>query len=362
MRVALTSPGYAPDPGGVETHVTRVAEGLVRLGIEVEVWAQQPGRRSLLREVREGVVVHRFPTSRSPRFPVSRALWQHVQRHASSFDVLHAQSYHVTSALSALRAPAPVSVVLTPHYHGTGHSPVAKLMHPAYRPLGRRLVHRAAAVIAVSAAEQALLVADFAGVGARCQVVHNAADVTALHAATPFAAEVPTVLYVGRLLAYKGVEEVVRSFSALTGPARLVVVGDGPDRDAVAAAVAASPRAADVTLTGRVSDADVASWLRTADVVVSLSRHEAFGLVPLEAVAAGAHVVVSDIPAHRELAGLQGGERLVHVPLDDQAAATQALAQALARPRPGITPVRDWSAVAQEHADLYAALLRSPRP
>ena len=48
-------------------------------------------------------------------------------------------------------------------------------------------------------------------------------------------------------------------------------------------------------------------WQRTATVAVSLSRHEAFGLVLAEAVAAGAAVIASDIEAHREVASTAGG-------------------------------------------------------
>ena len=92
---------------------------------------------------------------------------------------MHAHSYHSTAALGAALARLPVPLVVTPHYHGVGHTRAARLMHVGYRPLGARLLTRAAAVVAVSAAEEALLRNDFPALAATTSVVPNGADTAA---------------------------------------------------------------------------------------------------------------------------------------------------------------------------------------
>ena len=53
---------------------------------------------------------------------------------------------------------------------------------------------------------------------------------------------------------------------------------------------------------GSVGDDELHRWLRTAHVFVSMSEREAFGMAPVEAACAGARIILSDIPAHREIA------------------------------------------------------------
>ncbi|MYS76430.1 glycosyltransferase, partial [Streptomyces sp. SID5926] len=75
--------------------------------------------------------------------------------------------------------------------------------------------------------------------------------------------------------------------------ARLVLVGDGPDRARLTARAPAS-----VLFTGTVADA--APWYRAADLVVLPSRWEGMALAPLEAMACGRPVVVTDVDGARE--------------------------------------------------------------
>jgi glycosyltransferase involved in cell wall biosynthesis len=86
-----------------------------------------------------------------------------------------------------------------------------------------------------------------------------------------------------------------------------------------------------VRLLGRVSGEELAAWYGAADLFLTLSREEAFGMTVLEAAAAGAPVLASDIPAHREVRGYADPERIVLVPLEAGAAAlTEAVRSALA--------------------------------
>ena len=139
LRVAIVTPRYAPDIGGVERHVEKLARGLVDEGVEVEVLTTDPTGTLPRVERLDDVLVRRFPTLRgdatyyvSPRL----ALW--LLANARRFAVLHAHSYHTPVALSAAIAGLVrrVPLVLTPHYHGTGHSWFRSALHRPYRLFG----------------------------------------------------------------------------------------------------------------------------------------------------------------------------------------------------------------------------------
>ena len=117
----------------------------------------------------------------------------------------------------------------------------------------------------------------------------------------------------------------------------------------------------DVVFAGQVPEEEVARWLRTARVLVSMSEHEAFGLTVSEALAAGARTVVSDIPAHRELAERTPPGRVTLVPFEG---GSERLAEALLRatdgdasPQPFDVP--SWDDVATATLELYEEVAAS---
>ena len=344
MRIGIVSPGYPPTTGGVEVVVARTARALARAGHTVEVLAAE--RRRDLPPVAEddGVVIRRFPSTRSANFPVAPGLWRYVR--GCDYDVLHGHGYHTLGALGAAAVAPRARFVFSPHYHGTGHSPARAALHRVYRPIGRWGFRRAATVVCVSAGEARLVGAHFPAVADRIRVVPNAVDVAAIRRAEPFAGDVPIVLSVGRLERYKQVGKLVRAFALLARPARLVIIGDGPERGRLTEL--ARKTNADIGFLGRVDDDELHRWYRTARVVCGLSEHEAFGLTAAEGIAAGACVVLSDIPAHREF-GVTG---LVPVHAGDATVAA-ALADALSCPARQSADIASWDDVAAQLVALY---------
>jgi glycosyltransferase involved in cell wall biosynthesis len=96
--------------------------------------------------------------------------------------------------------------------------------------------------------------------------------------------------------------------------------------------------------------------------VVSLSTHESFGLSLAEALASGAKVVASDIPAHREMSDMVGGSVTWVAPGDHVATVAQAIELALKGPRredPNLA-TRSWDDVGMETMAVYARVLNDP--
>jgi glycosyltransferase involved in cell wall biosynthesis len=121
---------------------------------------------------------------------------------------------------------------------------------------------------------------------------------------------------VGRVVARKATVQLVRALHASARPnAHLLIVGDGPDAAAVRKAAADAGLAERVHLLGQVSEERKYQALSVADIFVSASQHEGFGLVFLEAMAHGLPIICYDHGGQTDF--LADGETGFVVPLND---------------------------------------------
>lgn len=138
----------------------------------------------------------------------------------------------------------------------------------------------------------------------RIEVVHCGLDHDAYRVdPSERKAEAPTVLYVGRLRRYKGVDWLLESFPAVRArvpEARLVVVGDGPDRARLERQAARLGVGDAIQFRGFVPLAEKARLMRQAWVLVQPSPKEGWGLTVVEAGACGTAVVAADSPGLRD--------------------------------------------------------------
>jgi glycosyltransferase involved in cell wall biosynthesis len=118
----------------------------------------------------------------------------------------------------------------------------------------------------------------------------------------PAAAEV--ALFVGRLDPQKELRTLVRSFAHVAGQlpgSRLVLVGDGPDRDDLRSLAGKLGVSSRIMFMGRLPETGVLQWLQASDVFVMTSSFEGLPCALVEAMATGLPSVVSDIPGHTQL-------------------------------------------------------------
>ena len=365
--MGLVTPRYAPAIGGVERIVEGLARGLVARGVPVEVITTDPTGDLPAVEERDGVLVRRFPTVRNDSvYFLSPSLGWWLLRNASRFAVLHAHSYHAPLALQAAFASrlSGVPFLLTTCYHGTGHSPLRRVLHLPYRLLGRWMLRQARRVICISGAEQALLTAHF-GSGVASVVVPSAVNVEEIVAtqARDFAHERTVILGVGRLETYKQVDRLVSAVPELPPDHDVVIIGDGPARSSIQQLVTELGVESRVRLLGHVPQSELLAWYRRADVFASLSRRESYGLAVVEAGVAGAAIVASDIPAHREVVRyLPAGRALLVSPDCGADQLAQALQHAVRRGRAESVdgwPIPSWATNIEASLGCYQAALDS---
>jgi len=366
IRVALVTPAFAPQIGGVEVHVERLAMALDDLGCTVDVLTQAPRDHAGSDQGwkgRTGITITRFAdVTRSRRFPIAPTLWTHLKRNAAAYDVVHAHSFHAAPALAAsLLCTAPL--VFTPHYHGIGHTPLARLVHAVYDPTARHIFAKATSVVCVSAIEAAAVRSAHPRHAAKVHVVRNGIDHDALAAADPYQVDRPIVLVVGRLEAYKQVDLAIEAVSQLDRPVELVVIGDGPERSRLIE-LAHARGVEDARFLRGVDAEELRRWQRTATVALTLSRHEAFGLVLAEGAAAGAKVVATSIPAHREVASLIHDDVTMVDVNADARQVRDAVERSLERPQSVDRSVDlpSWEAVGAEVLAQYEMALHRRSP
>jgi rhamnosyl/mannosyltransferase len=142
----------------------------------------------------------------------------------------------------------------------------------------------------------------------------------------------PIVLFVGRLVAYKGVDVLIEAVRGLA--AVVLIVGDGPQRDMLAKKAEALGVADRCRFLGEVSDLELAALYRACDVFVlpSITRQEAFGVVQIEAMARGKPVVSTELGTGTAWVN-QHDETGVIVPPRNPGALHDALAQLVSDPQ-----------------------------
>ncbi len=142
--------------------------------------------------------------------------------------------------------------------------------------------------------------------------------------------EAPTILYIGRVRRYKGVDWVLRSLPAVLArrpDAKLVVVGDGPHLPELKLEAARRGLAHAVVFRGFLPRAEKVKLLQRAWVLVQPSPKEGWGLTVVEAGACGTAVVAADSPGLRD--SVRRDETGLLVPYGDVRAMADALVRVL---------------------------------
>jgi phosphatidylinositol alpha-mannosyltransferase len=366
MRIGMVCPYSFDVPGGVQSHVLQLAEVLRARGHEVSVLAPASPHVSLPDYVVSAGRAIPIPYNGSvARLQFSPAVHGRVRKWLTQgdFDVLHLHEPNAPSlSMWALRV-AEGPIVATFHT-STTKSLTLSVFQGVLRPWHEKIVGR----IAVSDVARRW---QMEALGSDAVEIPNGVDVDSLASAAPldgYPRPGKTVLFLGRYdEPRKGMSVLLDALPRLVerfSDVQLLIVGHG-DEDELREQ--AGELAGHMRFLGLVDDAGKAAAMRSADVYCAPNAGgESFGIVLVEAMAAGTPVVASDLDAFRRV--LRDGEVGSLVPVGDAGALADALIEVLdddeLRQRyvaAACEAVRryDWSVVASQIMRVYETVAGS---
>ncbi|WP_319431900.1 glycosyltransferase family 4 protein [Mycobacterium sp. RTGN5] len=394
MKILMVSWEYPPVIiGGLGRHVYQLATALAADGHDVVVLSRRPSgtdpsTHPTTDEVHEGVRV--IAAAQDPHeFDFGRDLmaWTLAMGHAMTRagltlhakvwqpDVVHAHDWLVAHPSIALAEFFDVPMVSTVHATEAGrHSGwVSGQISRQVHGVESWFVRESDSLIACSASMSDEISDLFGPDLAEIAVIRNGID----SSRWPFAQRrertgPPELLFIGRLEYEKGVHEAIAALPRIrrTHPGTtLTIAGDGTQQDWLVEVARKHKVLKAVHFAGRVDHDELLHLLHRTDAAVLPSHYEPFGIAALEAAAAGAPLVTSNVGGlgeavidgetgvsfpPRDVAALAAAVRRV---LDDPVAAQQRADAARAR----LTADFDWHTVAVETAQVYLAAKRHER-
>jgi rhamnosyl/mannosyltransferase len=335
VKILQMSKFYPPVPGGIESVVFALAEGLNRAGQRTDVLCANTAPTTLREHKAAGYDVTRaasFGTLLSTA--VSPSLVAETRRLAPRYDVIHVQMPDPMAAL-ALRISRPRNRIVV-HWQSDVISQKQALKF--YAPLQDWLLRRADCIVATTPL--------YAAASPALRPFLAKVTVLPIGIADPQAGDVRDraaavrqrfagrrlVFSLGRMTGYKGFEYLIRAAAALPDDVLVVVGGSGELLAAHRAAVKELGLERKIEFIGRIEDDELPGYFAACDVfcLPSVLRSEAYGVVLLEAMAAARPIVATDIPGSGVPWVNRHGVTGLNAPIRDPAALAEAIASLLA--------------------------------
>ncbi|HSC66576.1 MAG TPA: glycosyltransferase family 4 protein, partial [Cellvibrio sp.] len=297
---------YLPSIGGMEEVVRNIARHQLRKGqratriITLNRLFRNSEETLPEQEIIDGIEVIRLPYSGSSRYPVCPAVFKYLK----DADVIHVHGvdffYDFLAATKWLhRRP----LVLSTH-GGFFHTSFASRAKKAYFQSITRLSASAYSKVVATSANDGDLFSQIMN-QRKLQVIENGVDVEK-YAGCAAPKLSPTLMYFGRWSSNKGLLPALAMFAELHSAHpewRLIIAGREYDHS-LAELQDISRKlgiAEAVTLAANPSDGEIQELINRASYFLCLSRHEGFGIAPIEAMSAGLTPILSTIPPFQRL-------------------------------------------------------------
>jgi phosphatidylinositol alpha-mannosyltransferase len=293
LRIGIVCPYSLSIPGGVQAQVMGLARELRRMGYEARVLGpcDGPPPASFVSPVGNSL-----PTASNgsvvPIAPDPSAQLRTIQLlNDEEFDVLHVHEPLAPGAAQTALFLHPAPIVGT--FHAAGESTSYKLLTSPLRRLAENITHR----VVVSKDALALIQG---AMGGEYEVLFNGVELDLYASAQPHDLQGRTIFFCGRHEERKGLDVLLAAFSKLPADVRLLVASSGPDTKRLQQEYVSEPR---IEWLGRITDDDKMSYLKGASAFCAPSLGgESFGVVLLEAMAAGTPVVASALDGYMNVA------------------------------------------------------------
>lgn len=305
MRILQITPRYFPNLGGVEVVVKKISELLFERGLYVIVYSMDLNRKTMKEQNINGVLVKRFkPLIGDPFYLPPPSFIKEIMR--EEVDMVHVHNAHtLIPTFVALLKRRRQKLLLQPHYHKFGQTLIRNLLLGLYKYLLDKLVFpRVEFVMANSPYERRIIREDFPN----CKdvvLIQEGVSLVELKSVKWSPEKLTRVLFVGALRKYKNVERLLEAFAYLVKtrekPFKLVIVGDGPEREHLINLARKMGIESHVEWKRNLSRQQLLTEYARAGVFVSLSQLESFSRVVHEAVLIGVPTVVRNFGATADM-------------------------------------------------------------
>ena len=315
MRILHLAKYYWPRSGGMERVVQDLAEGAAALGHDVSVVAVESRIGGRVGGRQRSTVTRVFSFGALGSEEIAPGYLTAARRRA---DIIHLHHPHPLADLAGMLRSRRTPLVVTQHQD---------TRKPGAGFVARAVLRRAAAIVVPSRAHLALS-RELEGFENKTEVIPFGIDESrwADLPRRPMDAP-PRALFIGRLVKYKGLDVLLRALERVPD-LRLDIVGAGPEGPRLKTLTQALALADRVRFHGEYPDEDLPRRMAEADFLVlpSVAVEEMFGLVVLEAMAAGRPVITTAVPTGvREVNA--PGETGLEVPVHDVRSLAEALEQ-----------------------------------
>jgi glycogen(starch) synthase len=373
MRITIWPSAYYPSLGGVEELTEKLARQYQLLGHDCEIivnrWPTSLSRHECLGGIKVNRISFRLPES-NLRGLITFALfiWDEVFRLFCICCLSKSDVHHVICCSSnlpfALLMTQLLKIPLIVTAQGEiGMDAAGLYQSKAYVPRNfRRLIQQASWVTACSLHTSAELL-EYSGTS-RCAVIHNGIDIqefTLWHNNPRSAKGRPYVFAMGRHVHQKGFDVLIRAWHQLQlQDYDLVIGGSGTDTEILRELIRDHELENSVHLIGRLDRVGVVSHLQHAACFVLPSRHEPFGIVVLEAMAAKTPVLATSVGGVPEFVthGVNGrlveGDNVNALALALQDLIVNGVSEAQLDAGYTTAVAHDWSSIANEYLSIYS--------
>lgn len=232
MRIVQVTPRYFPTMGGVETVVQKISESLVKKGNQVIVYSIDKQKTTIDHTI-NGVIVKRFtPLYKDPLYLPEPKFHQELKKEKA--DIIHAHNIHTFPPLiAALAKTNKQKLILQPHYHKYGQTPLRHSLFQLYQKAFFNLLFmKTNEIVTNSIYEQQTLQKDFPRL-TNLHLIPEGLETTETSTVIHNPTLPKRILFVGVLKRYKNIHRIIEGFACLVQnnktEYRLVIVGEGPE-------------------------------------------------------------------------------------------------------------------------------------
>lgn len=359
---------YHPSVGGMEDVVQNIAQhqterhGQLPVVLTLDRLFRNSAQRLSGKEVVNGTEVIRLPYRGSSRYPLCPGVLNHVR----DADVIHVHGIDFFFDFLAATRPIHRRPMVVSTHGGFFHTRFASTLKNIYFNTATRFSSLAYdRIIATSGNDGNIF--DAIVKPPKKIVIENGVNVEKFAGASA-SAPTPALIYFGRWSENKGLLETIEFFRRLVRRQpfwKLIIAGREYDhtQQELMALLQKYALVESVRLVPNPSDQELASLIGQSSYFICLSRHEGFGIAPIEAMSAGLTPILSDIPPFRHLVEEAGAGVLLD-DLDNGIADLLALhsrgEHEYVRRRAWVRSFvgrYSWKHVADKYADIYTALV-----